>query len=139
LKLGNIADSNFDKTVLTTTEIVELFVQEFITFNLRNKYFLTVKLLYTHILKMECDSIMDISMNFNTIDDDISVVNEISMEVSALATPVPESWNTTTTSKVETVDAMEILKKIHASVPNSNPFLERQKKAVTSKHECFIL
>ena len=88
---------------------------------------------------MECDSIMDISMNFNTIDDDVSVVNEISMEVSALPTPVPESWNTITTSKVETVDATETLKKIHASVPNCNTFLERQKKAVTSKYKCSIL
>ena len=85
---------------------------------------------------MEYDSIMDISMNFNTIDD-VSAVNEVSMEVSTAATPVPESW--TTSAKVEIIDPTETLKKISVSVPSFKSVLERQKRALTSKYACFLL
>ncbi len=74
-------------------------------------------------------------MNFNTIDD-VSAVNEVSMEVSTAATPVPESW--TTPAKVETIDPTEILKKLGASMPNCKAVLERQKKALTSKYAGFL-
>lgn len=89
----------------------------------------------SHHYKMEYDSIMDISMNFNTIDD-VSTVNEVSMEVSTPTTPVPESW--TTPVKVETKDPTEILQKVSASMPDFKAVLERQKKALTSKYACFF-
>jgi hypothetical protein len=87
---------------------------------------------------MEYDSIMDISMNLNTIDD-VSAVNDVSMELSAAVTPVPDSWAAPTSTKIETIDVLETVKKIDATIPNCNAVFERQKKALASKYASFLL
>lgn len=81
---------------------------------------------------MEYDSIMDISMNLNI--DNISVVNDVSMEFSTAATPTPQSWANTTT-KLKKTDIIEIVKKSNSIIPNSRELLDRQKQAFAVANE----
>lgn len=73
---------------------------------------------------------MDISINLNI--DNISAVNDVSMELSTAMTPVPQSWANTRT-RLEKTDVIETVKKANTIIPNSKELLERQKKALASK------
>lgn len=82
---------------------------------------------------MECDSIMDISMNLNI--DDVSALNEVSMEVSAATTPVPENWTRSImeVKQEPTTDILEVLQKSFASIPNWKTISESKKKSLAGK------
>lgn len=83
---------------------------------------------------MECDSIMDISINLNI--DDISTLNEMSMELSTPATPSagPGFWMDQSDNKTETTavttsksNAMEKMQKFFNSLPNGKLISENVK------------
>ena len=75
---------------------------------------------------------MDISYGgFNL--DDLSELHDVSMEVSAAATPGPESWTRNTTeNKVET-NILESLQKTLLSIPNGKMISESRKKTLEGK------
>lgn len=80
---------------------------------------------------MECDSIMDISIALNI--DDISALNEVSMQLedsSTAATPAPETWTRSITENKVQNNVLENLQKSLMSIPNAKMISERKKKTL---------
>lgn len=85
---------------------------------------------------MECDSIMDISINLNI--DDMSVFNEVSMDITNAVTPVrQESWiQSQTEHKIETISSNDVFEKMRrntALMPNLQLISERCKSNLAGK------
>lgn len=86
---------------------------------------------------MECDSIMEISLILNI--DDISALNDVSMEVSTPVTPAPESWipphadNKSEIAAVTENSALEKMKKFFTTLPNGTLLTQNIKANLAGK------